>query len=84
MPDIDRHPGLGRRRTLSSFEDCLDAVRAVWPDACAHGSTGIERCWTVGEGDDRRLIAHHWSPGSKGIRYHLRIADPASPPVWWL
>lgn len=82
--DNDRYPDLGPRRTLPTFEACLPAVRALYPDASLHGSTGFERCYTIERDGCRLLVAHHWSPRSRGDKFHLRIRDPQHEPVEWV
>ena len=83
MPDIDRYPSLGAKRRIAGFDEALEKVRHVHPEAVQHGSTGVERVWTIGEHPDRRVVAHHWSPssGAPGRPWWLRIcADPARAP----
>lgn len=83
MPDIDRYPSLGVKTRITGFEDALKRVRQVHPEAVQHGSTGVERTWTIGEQPLRRIIAHHWSPssGAPGKPWWLRICtDPEDGP----
>jgi hypothetical protein len=83
--DIDRFPDLGRRVRISSFEDALRLVREVHPGASQHGSTGVERTWTVGDPPWRRIVAHHWSPssGAAGKPWWLRISPVAEDGPWF-
>jgi hypothetical protein len=85
MPDIDRYPKLGRKTRISGFEDALHAVREVYPDAVQHGSTGVERTWTIGELPWRRIVAHHWSPtsGAPGKPWWLRISPIPDEGPWF-
>lgn len=81
MPlDKDRYPTLGRRRTFATFEEVIAHVRASWPTAGAEGSTGSERSWAVGRHPDDLLVAHSWSPGGRGDKWHVRVLVRADAP----
>ncbi len=85
MPvDVDRYPTLGRKRRISGPEEALELVRAVHPTASQHGSTGAERSWTVGEGQSRIIVAHHWNPwrGRNRDIWWLRVAPTVEAGIW--
>ena len=75
--DVDRYPTLGRKVRISGPEEALERVRALYPLAVQHGSTGAERPWTIGAVRERMIVAHHWSPGTAraGGSWWLRVAQ---------
>lgn len=68
----DIHKDLGPKRRLVSYEEALAAVREVWPDARAEGSTGTQRSFWVGDGMESELVGHAWEVRSATGGWWLR------------